>query len=114
MAASKKKHKCKCNGDHKHCPAASKGKRGRPARTMLADGFEEAFAGWFKRAGQPDVCVYDRQKCIQILMRQRMTRDEAEEYFEFNVEGAWVGEGTPAFLERGTLLEFEDHACSGA
>jgi hypothetical protein len=27
-----------------------------------------------------------------------MTSEEAEEYFEFNVQGAYVGENTPAFL----------------
>jgi hypothetical protein len=28
-----------------------------------------------------------------------MTHEEAEEYFSFNVEGAYVGEQTPVFLE---------------
>jgi hypothetical protein len=27
-----------------------------------------------------------------------MDEDEAEEYFAFNVEGAYVGESTPAFM----------------
>jgi hypothetical protein len=27
-----------------------------------------------------------------------MTNEEAEEYFEFNVQGAWMGETTPAFI----------------
>jgi hypothetical protein len=28
-----------------------------------------------------------------------MDEEEAEEYFQFNVEGAWVGKNTPIFLE---------------
>jgi hypothetical protein len=28
-----------------------------------------------------------------------MSEEEAEEYFQYNVEGAWVGENTPIFLE---------------
>jgi hypothetical protein len=28
-----------------------------------------------------------------------MSTGEAEEYFSFNTEGAWVGEQTPIFLE---------------
>jgi hypothetical protein len=28
-----------------------------------------------------------------------MTEEEAEEYFQFNVEGAWVGDNTPVFIE---------------
>ena len=33
-----------------------------------------------------------------------MTTDEAEEYFEFNVIGSYVGELTPCFL---TCMKFE-------
>jgi hypothetical protein len=32
-------------------------------------------------------------------MRDEMDHEVAEEYFQFNVEGAWVGEQTPIFLE---------------
>lgn len=31
-----------------------------------------------------------------------MSEEEAEEFFEFNTQGAWVGKRTPVFL---TLLE---------
>ena len=34
-----------------------------------------------------------------------MTWDDAEEWFEFNVVGAWVGENTPAFV---TQCSYED------
>jgi hypothetical protein len=44
------------------------------------------------------MAVYDRQKCIEILMRD-MSEEDAHEYFEFNVIGAFVGENTPAFIE---------------
>jgi hypothetical protein len=63
----------------------------------LADGFEEAFIGIARQFNQA-FAVYDRAKCISILMRD-MTLDEADEYFSINVEGAWVGENTPAFLD---------------
>lgn len=64
----------------------------------FADGFEEAFIGFARQFNRPFV-VYDRKKCIKILRRD-MSRKDAEEYFQFNVEGAWVGESTPLFLER--------------
>jgi hypothetical protein len=35
---------------------------------------------------------------VQILTRNRMTEEEAEEYLDFNVIGAYVGEMTPLFL----------------
>lgn len=65
---------------------------------LLADGFEDAFVGIGRQFGKP-VAIYDRSKCIEILM-ENMSEDEAEEYFSFNVEGAFVGEKTPIFLER--------------
>jgi hypothetical protein len=63
---------------------------------MLADGFEDAFLGIATQFDNK-FAVYDRAKCIEILARD-MSYEDAEEYFQFNVEGAWVGEGTPAFL----------------
>jgi hypothetical protein len=63
---------------------------------LLADGFESAFLGVGRQFGNP-MAVYDRKKCIDILMKD-MSYEEAEEYFQFNVEGAWIGEQTPIFL----------------
>jgi hypothetical protein len=45
------------------------------------------------------VAAYDTNKVIQALMdHQGMEQDEAEEYFDFNIAGSWVGEGSPVFL----------------
>ena len=63
---------------------------------LLADGFEEAFIGSGTQFNK-EVAVYDRDKCIEILSKD-MTIDEAEEYFDFNVTGAYVGEETPVFV----------------
>lgn len=65
---------------------------------ILADGFENAFVGIGRQFGNP-IAIYDRLKCIEILMKD-MTQDEAEEYFSFNVEGAFIGDKTPIFLEK--------------
>tara|TARA_R100000935_G_scaffold40401_1_gene61933 strand:+ start:1158 stop:1418 length:261 start_codon:yes stop_codon:yes gene_type:complete len=73
---------------------------------LLADGFEGAFIGVSTRCGQPTLAVYDANKCLQILIdRDEMTHDEALEYFNFNVIGAWVGDETPLFLESMSLIE---------
>ena len=74
---------------------------------LLADGLDEAFIGIGQRivngvAGgvSSNVAIYDTDRCIDIFMaRDGMTREEAEEYFRFNVAGAWVGDGTPMFIE---------------
>jgi hypothetical protein len=65
---------------------------------LLVDGFEDAFVGIGRQFGKP-IAVYDRFQCIEQLIKEGMTEEEAEEYFQFNVEGAYVGENTPIFLE---------------
>ena len=67
---------------------------------ILADGFEDAFIGMGWQCGNEPCAVYDRDKCIEILVEQGMEHDDAVEYFGFNVQGAWVGPQTPIFLER--------------
>jgi len=71
----------------------------------IADGFDEAVLGmaymWTESGVRSHVLCYDADRCVCILMdRDKMTREEAEEYFSFNVEDAYVGEGTPAFIWR--------------
>ena len=62
---------------------------------LFADGFDEAIIGVEERAG---VVAYDIDKIIEILMRE-MTEDEAVEYFEFNILGAYMGERTPVYIK---------------
>ena len=70
---------------------------------MTADGFDFALIGICERAGQPTIATYDTSKCLTLLReRDGMTYDEAEEYFYYNVVGAWVGDYTPCFV---TLYE---------
>ena len=64
---------------------------------LLADGFGDALVGIVERANLPTIACYDKNKCIEILMKD-MTSFEAEEYFYYNVVGSYVGENTPCFL----------------
>ena len=66
---------------------------------LMADGFDEAILGISQRVGMEDVVAYDRDKCISVLMdRDGMSWEDAVEYFEFNVAGAYLGENTPVFI----------------
>jgi hypothetical protein len=71
---------------------------------LLLDGFDEAILGIAERfdgtAGITPFVLYDRERCIELLIDQGCSLDEAEEYFEFNVAGAYVGPHTPGFLMR--------------
>ena len=66
---------------------------------VFFDGYEDALLGYVERFGMPPLAVYDKDKCIEILMkRDGMTLEESIEFFEFNSAGAWVGENTPCFM----------------
>ena len=66
---------------------------------LLADGFEDALIGYGYQFTYP-IAVYSRKKCIEILMDDGIIEyEEATEYFDFNVAGAYVGESTPVFLD---------------
>jgi hypothetical protein len=72
-----------------------------PDELLTAIGLDDAFIGHIERMNEPPVAVYDREKIIQIFMtRDGMTWEEAEEFFEFNVGGAYMGPQTPAYLIR--------------
>ena len=64
---------------------------------LKMDGFDSCVAGVVIRFNQEPILCYDYEKGIQQLERD-MTRDDAEEYFNFNQIGAWVGDRTPCFL----------------
>ena len=81
-------------------------------RMLKADGFDDAVVGIGYRCGQDHLLVYDVEKCINILMtRDNMTLTEADEFFEFNVAGAWAGPGTPIWLYPDKLknINLEDY-----
>ncbi len=43
------------------------------------------------------VCVYDKDKIIKNLMKD-MTKEDAEEYFDFNIIGSFVGDLSPIYM----------------
>jgi hypothetical protein len=68
--------------------------------TLKADGFDEAIMGYAGRCGMNDVLLYSTNKIIQILTeRDGMTDEEAIEFFEYNIKGAYMGEGTPLYYD---------------
>ena len=65
---------------------------------LQADGLDDAVIGVGSRNGQPDILVYSHSKVLDCLMADGMTYEEAVEFFEFNIGGAWVGEKTPIWV----------------
>lgn len=86
---------------------------------LFADGLEGALIGYVERFGQAPLALYDKAKCLEILMTDMNCPEDtpcvgkpcehayemAREHFEFNTVGAWAGDNTPAFA---TLLTRDD------
>ena len=95
------------------------------------DGLKEAFIGLGHQQFNGPYAIYDRERSIEILARdfykekkkeydfENMDPDEqlkvvqevgdeaymeAVEYFEYNTEGAWMGDRTPIFVIMKELL----------
>jgi hypothetical protein len=67
---------------------------------ILYDGLDAACIGIYQRCGQPAVAAYHYDLCINTFMSQGMTREQAEEWMSYNVEGGWIGERTPAVIHK--------------
>lgn len=71
--------------------------------------FDRAIVGAASRINLM-VVAYDRELVIDALVTvDGMDRDDAEEYYEFNIAGAWMGDGTPVFIERLLFDGFNGH-----
>jgi len=67
---------------------------------LLADGFDDAIIGIGQRCGSDPVVVYDTDKIISMLIEKGMDESEAQEYFDFNILGSYVGPGTPMYITK--------------
>jgi hypothetical protein len=73
---------------------------------LKADGYDDCILGIAERAGKLPVLAYSTDKIIDKLVQDDgMTREEAEEWFSYNIVDAWVGSGTPIFVRQ---IQFED------
>jgi hypothetical protein len=66
---------------------------------LLIDGFDSAMTGvslvWHPNGSRVERAVYSGEMIVDILIEQGMTEEEALEYCDFNIEGAYMGESTP-------------------
>jgi len=51
-----------------------------------------------ERFGGPPMAVLDVEKMFKKMEKDGMTREEAIEYFEFNILGAYIGDQTPVYM----------------
>lgn len=75
--------------------------------TLKADGFDAAIIG-IDFNYEPAKLVYSKQAMIEVLIEDGMSLDDAIDYLEYNVFFAYVGEGTPIYIDTGTPDEVLD------
>jgi len=69
---------------------------------LIADGFDDAVIGYHQRSER---LIYSIKKCIDILIAEGMSQEDALDYFYYNVEGAYVGEKTPIWADDNLYYE---------
>jgi len=71
----------------------------RADKIALWEGLDSALVGIATRCGQDHpIAVYERNAVIRVLSRD-MSFDDAVEWIDVNINGAWIGETTPLMLE---------------
>lgn len=63
---------------------------------LTADGFDEALVGC--TYGANVVAVYDINKMIEVLILEGLEYDDAVEFIEYNIVGAYLGDKTPQYV----------------
>jgi hypothetical protein len=66
---------------------------------LFADGFDECIIGLAEGFGGHMAIAYDKSKMLAKLVSDGMSYEEAVEYFDFNIAGAYVGIHTPIYIE---------------
>ena len=70
-----------------------------PFGIVVADGFDKAVVGYTTTSDGFEHVIYDYDNCVHILMdKNNWEYEEAAEWVDFNVVGAYVGEQTPLWM----------------
>jgi hypothetical protein len=68
---------------------------------LKIDGHDNAILGpamvWLS-GGRTQVLVYDAEQIRANLMKDGLSFEDAREFIEFNIEGAYMGDGTPVLV----------------
>ena len=76
---------------------------------VVANGFDEAYVGFLRRANSPTIAIYDYQTCVEILMRdEEYSRDEAVHFMEEHLLLYDEGDSTPGFAHWKDEYDDED------
>lgn len=66
---------------------------------VLFDGLDAALIGFGGIAHNEPIAVYSKAKILEQLMADGLSIEDADEYFSFNIVGAWAGPHTPFIFD---------------
>jgi|TARA_R110000824_G_scaffold282322_1_gene470601 hypothetical protein len=68
---------------------------------VVMDGFDDCVIGILERCGTDSIVIYDKQMVIDQLIETCCDDyEDAEEFYEYNQLGSFLGDKTPGFLIR--------------
>lgn len=77
--------------------------------TLYATGFDDAIIGLSTEFEDVPRIVYSKSKMIEVLVDEsEMDREEAIEFLSYNTWSAYVGKGTPIYMDDVSKDEIEE------
>jgi hypothetical protein len=77
---------------------------------IKVDGHDNAYLGVGICFGEMDRLVYDIDTIIENLKSQGMTEEEAQEYFDYNIADAYVGDKMPVYVSKIPLDDLDNYS----
>lgn len=66
--------------------------------TIIYDNLDNALIGIGNQHTKPPIAIYSLRLIIETLINDGLTYEEAIEYTDYNITGAWLGEQTPLII----------------
>jgi len=67
---------------------------------VTVTGHDDAIIGMAYTYGKNPVVLYSIEKILDKLVDDGMSRDEAFEFFDYNILGSYISENNPVFMMR--------------
>lgn len=65
---------------------------------LLIDDADAALIGFTNRVNSPLLAVYDYDKLVDVFIDQGLSYEDAVEWVDYNIVGAWLGKQTPIIV----------------
>jgi len=67
--------------------------------------YDDCIIGVGARYNDGPLAIYSVERVLKVLMQDGMDEEEAQEWFDFNIIGAWLGAGTPIYMYESMMRE---------